>query len=233
MRNKYKNIDRLKTIANALLPVKNKIVFIGGAVVDLYTDDPAREEVRITDDIDIVVEVINRGDYSELEEQVRILGFRNDTSSGVICRYKFNEIIVDIMPNDASVLGFSNKWYKDGVENSINFNIDTKTSIYLFPISYFIASKLEALKSRGNSSDYRGDSDFEDIIYIFNNRSTIENDILLADESVKIYIKFELEMLLKRHSIEEEITSNLEYSNNQFRKDRIISIWKNIINKLS
>jgi hypothetical protein len=34
-----------------------------------------------------------------------------------IGRYKINEIIVDVMPTDEYVLGFSNRWYREGVEN--------------------------------------------------------------------------------------------------------------------
>jgi hypothetical protein len=228
MRNLYKNINRLKTIAVALQPVKNKIVFVGGAVVDLYTDDPSREELRITDDIDVVVEVINRENYSELEEEIRRLGFQNDIMSNVICRYKYFDIIVDVMPYDESILGFSNRWYKEGVPNSIDFVIDLETSISLLPVSYFIASKLEALKSERHGSDYRWNSDFEDIIYIYNNLTTIGEDILQSDKSVKGYIKIELEKLIKRPYIEEEIIANLEYSNQQFRKNRIISTWKKL-----
>ncbi len=231
MKNHYKNIDRLKVVAIALQPIKNKIVFVGGAVVDLYTDDQSREEMRITDDIDIVVEVVNKGDYTKLEEQIRILGFRNDITSNVICRYKFNDIIVDVMPNDESVLGFSNKWYKEGIQNSFEFEIDLEASIYLFSVSYFIASKLEALKSERHGADYRFNSDFEDVVYIFNNCTTIESDILQANESVKVYIKLELEKLLKRRNIEEEITASLEYSNQEFRKNRIIAIWKKLIDE--
>ncbi|WP_259016267.1 hypothetical protein [Emticicia fluvialis] len=230
--NQSLNIERLRIIANALLPIKNKIVFVGGAVVSLYADDLSKEDVRITDDIDVVVEVISRGDYSDIEEQIRSLGFKNDIDSNVICRYKFLGITVDIMPNEEGILGFSNKWYIEGVKNSIDFSLDQETSIQIFPVAYFISSKLEALKSVRHGKDYRWNSDFEDIIYIFNNCTKISESILQSDKPVKEFVKFELEKLLRRPNIEEEIIAHLEYSSQQFRKNRIISIWKHQITEI-
>ena len=42
-------------VASSLKHLKPKMVFVGGAVVSLYTDDPAADEIRPTSDIDLTV----------------------------------------------------------------------------------------------------------------------------------------------------------------------------------
>ena len=41
MVNNFRNIVCLKVVAKALSGLKNKAFFVGGAVVELYTDDPS------------------------------------------------------------------------------------------------------------------------------------------------------------------------------------------------
>jgi hypothetical protein len=229
MVNSYKNIVRIKMLAEALTKLKNKVVFVGGAVVELYCDDPARAEVRPTDDVDVVVEIINKGSYALLEEELRGIGFQPDMFSSIICRYKFHDIVIDIMPTDADILGFTNLWYKDGLTQSIPYQLNEKSTIQIFPLSYFIASKFEALKSDRHGKDYRMNSDFEDIIYIFDNRIHIKNELIECNNDVKSYLQKQISELLKRPNIEEEITANLQYSSSNQRKNRILSIWESFV----
>jgi predicted nucleotidyltransferase len=229
MVNSYKNIVRIKVLAEAFTELLHKIVFVGGAVVELYCDDPARAEVRPTDDVDVVVEVINKGSYALLEEELRAIGFQPDMFSPVICRHKYHDIVIDIMPTDADILGFTNLWYKDGMEESITYQLDEKLSIQIFSLPYFLASKFEALKSDRHGKDYRMNSDFEDIIYIFDNRLNIKDEILNLEGNVKDYLERAIANLLSRPHIEEEIGANLEFSTLTKRKQRILSIWKSII----
>lgn len=123
----YKNIIRLEVVARALKELTEKVVFVGGAVVDLYVDDPARVEVGPTDDIDVVIEIFNRTTHADLKNKLRSIGFQNDVDSGVICRYKYHEIIVDIMPNDERILGFANSWFKDRLKHSVDFELKRKS----------------------------------------------------------------------------------------------------------
>lgn len=100
-----------------------------------------------------------------LEERLRQIGFVNDRESNVICRYKFKGIIVDIMPTDPQVIGFSNKWYPEGFEKAILHPMTESESIYIFPLEYLIANKLEAFLTRGQS-DFIFSRDFEDLVYL-------------------------------------------------------------------
>ncbi len=230
MVNSYKNVVRIKVLAEAFSKLKYKVVFVGGAVVELYCDDPARAEVRPTDDVDVVVEIINLGSYAILEEDLRAIGFNHDMFSSVMCRYKYHDIVIDIMPTDEHILGFTNIWYKDGLQNSISYDLDDNLTIQIFPLLYFLGSKFEALKSERHGKDYRYDSDFEDIIYIFDNRINIKDELIECKNDVKIYLQKMISALLQRPYIEEEITANLEYSSSNQRKNRVLAIWESFIN---
>jgi hypothetical protein len=77
--------------------------------------------------------------------------------------------------------------------------------IKLFQPTYFIASKLEAFKGRGGG-DGRTSSDFEDIVYILNNRTTIWNEMQTATIGVKEYLQYQLKKLLAKDHVYEWVS---------------------------
>ncbi len=202
------SILRIKAVATILKEINQKLVFVGGATVALYAPREISFETRPTDDVDIVVELASYMDYSKLDEELRGLGFRNDIESGVICRYKIQGIIVDFMPTNSAVLGFSNCWYPEGFKNAIDVDLDEDTCVKIFSPAYFIASKLEAFKDRGGK-DYRTSTDFEDIVYVFENCKSLESDLSNASKNLKDYFKIEFSKLLNNPNLEEGIYAHL------------------------
>ena len=89
---------------------------------------------------------------------MRKLGFVNDQTSGIICRYTVKGLIVDVMPTKSDILGFTNRWYQPGFKNAIT-HILGEEQIKIFSLPYFLASKLEAFVDRGNK-DGRTSKDF-------------------------------------------------------------------------
>lgn len=81
--------DQIKTVALGLQPIVDEFVFVGGAIVECYVTRSAAEEARQTDDIDIVVELAHYGKFSALQEKLIAGGFNPDSTSSVICRYRF------------------------------------------------------------------------------------------------------------------------------------------------
>jgi len=55
LENRTINLKVVAEVASSLKHLKPKMVFVGGAVVSLYTDDPAADEIRPTSDIDLTV----------------------------------------------------------------------------------------------------------------------------------------------------------------------------------
>jgi len=202
------NVVRIKAVANALDNLKEKVVFVGGATISLYPDQ-AVFEVRPTEDVDVIIEILNYSDRAELEEKLRSIGFSYDIESGVTCRFVFQGIAVDIMPTNDTSIGFSNIWYPEGFENAVNYVIDEQSIVKILSAPYFIATKLEAHKNRGQN-DGRTSQDFEDIIYVLENRVVIWEEIDRSSDNLKSYLLTEFRNLLKNPNIFEWIDCHVE-----------------------
>ena len=201
----------LQTVANGLKELKEEVVFVGGAVAELYASDPAASDIRPTQDVDCVIKLSSRVEYYRLEEKLRSKDFANDTSPGAhICRWVYNDIKVDVMPTDYDILGFSNRWYAVGLENKRVKTLHDGTEIFVFPPEYYLAAKFEAHNDRGGK-DLRQSHDFEDIIYIFENCHTIIDDIGNSNSTVKAYLKETCKNLLENKNLTEGIESALPY----------------------
>jgi hypothetical protein len=222
------NITRLKAVANTLREWKDKVVFVGGATVSLYASRPMAVSIRPTDDVDVVVELISLSEFYKLQEYLLELGFKHDTESRVLSRFLLHGLKVDFMPTDPSILGFSNKWYPDGVKTAIKHHLSDTDSIFIFTSPYFIASKMEAFTTRGKRDLYWS-HDLEDIIFVLDNRDEVEEELLTADSQVKAYLKKEFIQLLNNSSFEEALIGHVEQSDQVQRKDRILKILKKFV----
>lgn len=224
-----RNITRIKAISNVLSKLDIPVVFAGGAVVSLYVDAAFKEEVRPTDDVDVVIEIVAYKNYAAVEDKLRKAGFTNDITSKIICRYKYQGITVDIMPTDESILGFSNKWYVTGFNKAIDVSIDKQHKVKIFPVAYFIASKLEAFKGRGKN-DGRTSTDFEDIIFVLNYRSGIWEELTTAPEDVKKYLMDEVNKFTGSRYIYEWISAHVNFSESG-RADFILDSLKEFLRR--
>jgi hypothetical protein len=81
------NIEMLQIVADGLEELKEEVVFVGGAVAELYADDPASSDIRPTLDVDCVIELSSRLEHAKIEERLRSKKFAHNTSKGApICR---------------------------------------------------------------------------------------------------------------------------------------------------
>jgi predicted nucleotidyltransferase len=203
MHNKIINLALVAEVAKGLKELNEKMIFIGGAVISLYTDDPAADEIRPTADIDMTINLANYVEWVQMQERLSELEFYPDPQGQSICSYKFQNIAIDIMPAEDSSIGISNTWYKPGFNYLQTIQLEDGIIIKILSSPYFLATKLEAFKDRGKN-DFYGSHDFEDIIYILDNRTTIVEEIIAADSNVKEYIKTEL-TTIKNHPQSDEI----------------------------
>lgn len=80
MRAKFPNIASVELIAQALGPLREELVLVGGCAVDLLLTDSAASPTRVTYDVDMVAQVASLAGYHELERQFTRLGFKRDTA---------------------------------------------------------------------------------------------------------------------------------------------------------
>jgi len=207
------SIAMIEIVAKGLGSLVNDVVFVGGATTGIYIDDPGSPEPRATEDVDCIVEVATRNEYYALEKQLRQLGFKEDISPNApACRKVFKTVVVDVMPTDPKVLGFTNRWYEEGIATAQEHRLPSGLSIRVFSFPYFIASKLEAFKDRGQT-DFRFSSDLEDIISVLEGAKDAEAKIMTAPPKVQEYLKIEFSRLVGDERFREAVIGHLQGGN--------------------
>jgi hypothetical protein len=63
----HTNLLRIKAVHDALGSLREEVVFVGGATVSLYAE--RAEEVRPTDDVDILLEIWTYKEFAAVEEK--------------------------------------------------------------------------------------------------------------------------------------------------------------------
>lgn len=176
------NIEMIQNVAQALGELRDQVVFVGGACVSLYLDLQVAEEVRPTEDVDVIIEILSGGEYQKLSEKLIEMKFTPDQSFGApLCRWKYLGMTIDIMPIDEKVLGFSNKFYKKGIKKKISYQLPDQQKVFVLTLDYFIATKLDAFFNRG-IDDPRMSSDLEDIVALLLDAKSFESILETQNE---------------------------------------------------
>jgi predicted nucleotidyltransferase len=209
MRNTIIQSRTIEKVAIALGELNEKVAFVGGAVVSLYANDLAAEDVRPTKDIDITLRIASLGQLEILREQLVAKGFNQYADEPVICRFRYEDILVDVMSTYPVGWAPANRWFLPGFAHLISKKIGN-TPIQLLSLPYFLATKFEAHTDRG-SSDPRTSKDFEDIVYLLDYVSDIERQILIAPIEVQTYLKAEFVAILSDSVSQEAIMAQLPY----------------------
>ena len=117
---------------------------------------PLHPRARL-ENVDVIVEVVTLVDYHRLEKELLEIGFRHDLSPDApICRWTVGSALVNVMPSDARVLGFGNRWYRDAIRTAEPFALPKSGTIRLITAPLFLATKLEAFRGRGGGDYYGG-----------------------------------------------------------------------------
>lgn len=227
LRNSEFNREVIRKISLALGEMNNQVIFVGGATIGLYINDPAAEDVRATDDVDITVEITSLGELEFVRETLVRKGFTQSPDDDVICRFHYDNIKVDVMSTTEVGWAPANPWFSKGFAQRESIQIGDQV-IQLLSLPYFIASKFTAHTGRGGN-DPRTSHDFEDIVYIFDNRIDIVELIHKAPNDVKSYLKEQLEVILNDNGMQEAILGNLPYSTREERYLRIIQCIGQIV----
>lgn len=217
-----RNLESLTLIAHRLEELCNEVTFVGGCITGLLITDKAAPDVRFTVDVDCIINVVTKPGYHSLSEKLRQKGFKEMSfGNHPICRWDCDGILIDVMPTDKSVLGFSNKWYKDAQSNAINKTINASISIKVISAPYFLATKLEAFKDRGKQ-DFLLSHDLEDIISVVDGRPEIVNDVSNAPDNLKEYLAFEFLTLMNNEQFLQALPGHLNYSNESESRKKIV-----------
>lgn len=190
------NLEQLIATASLLRPMLGELVFVGGAVTSLLVTDEGAGLPRTTLDVDAIAEITSYAEYTAFGERLRALGFSEDTSEGApLCRWMHSGTILDVMPLDEKILGFSNRWYRAAMESATTHQLVRDLDIRVVNAPYFLATKIEAFKGRGRR-DFRASHDLEDLIFVIDGRSTIVEEAQTEKPLLREYLHAEIAGLL-------------------------------------
>ena len=202
------NFERLALAAQKLAPLLDRIAFVGGCVTGFLLTDPAAAEVRPTLDVDAIIAIASYAEFTHLENTLRGLGFRQFPVGGSpICRWKSDDLILDLMPTDSSILGFGNLWYGPTLENSEKINVGG-LEIRVVSAPYFIATKLEAFHGRGKG-DFRMSHDREDMVTVVDGRSELVDEVRASQRDLQDYLRRQFRALLLNRDFLEALPGHL------------------------
>lgn len=203
----------LTSVARALgEDYRARMVFVGGCTTALFVTDPVtRAEVRATDDVDLIVDLAGYVSWVDLQAQLRTRGFVEAMDEHVICRMRLGPLKVDFMPDDPEVLGFSNRWYSDGLKMANFYVLEPDLVIRILTPPLFIATKLEAFWGRGHN-DLFSSRDLEDVLLVLDGRSEIVEDIRNCNPLVREYISTRFQILSMHRDFDDFLEGNIRGS---------------------
>ncbi|MFN2323756.1 MAG: nucleotidyl transferase AbiEii/AbiGii toxin family protein [Trueperaceae bacterium] len=197
------------------------IVFVGGAIVTLLLADPGALAPRATRDVDVVVDVATYAAFARFETQLRTAG-HNPDRDGPTGRWLIDGVPVDVTPVDASVLGFTNRWYRPLVDTAQRIEVAEGLWIRVASPPMFLAAKLEAHADRGRGDPYMS-RDLTDVITLVDGRPNLGDDIGRLPESIREFIQASLEDLVKRSDLLTLVQAHLPPDDaSQARADEIL-----------
>ena len=191
------NIELLTAIANAMGDFREQVVFVGGCATGLLITQPHVADARVTEDVDAIVEVASLVGYHALARDLMKLGFKQTMADNTPpFRWFWNRMQLDLVPLDEKVLGFANRWYKPGFEAAINVTLASGLQLRHLSAPYFMATKLEAFKDRGNNDVYLS-HDLEDVLTVVDGREALAAELTAAPEDVRSFVGQIFQGLLK------------------------------------
>jgi predicted phosphodiesterase len=130
------------------------------------------------------------------------------------------------MSYEEKSLSFGNRWYRPGFEHRELYTLPSGKQIYRLPVAYYMATKIEALLSRGGA-DWRGAKDFEDIIYVLNYCTDFMARFRASETDVQQYLSEQFATMLQRLNFNEEIECAISADEIE-RTDMLIQIMCDI-----
>jgi hypothetical protein len=146
--------------------------------------------------VDAIAEITSYAEYAAFGDRLRALGFQEDTREGApLCRWVHHGTILDLMPLDEKILGFSNRWYRAAMKSSVTQRLSDDLEIRIVTAPFFIVTKLEAFRGRGKG-DFFGSRDLEDMIAVVDGRAALVAEVQAGGAELGAYLRAAIKGLL-------------------------------------
>lgn len=186
------NLVMVERAVVSLGKLADELTLVGGCAASLLATDPAAPVVRPTIDVDLVVEAATYGEWNAVGRKLKALGFQQGGVEGdPICRWRKEDLVIDVMPLAESVLGFSNVWYGSAIKHRILHQLPSGLRVHHVDAPHFVATKLAAFLSRGEG-DVLASHDIEDIVRVVDGRPALPVELERAPAELRQFVRVEL-----------------------------------------
>jgi predicted nucleotidyltransferase len=190
------NLLLLEEAAARLNALLDEVVFVGGATLSLLITDPGAAPARATIDVDVIARIATYSEYNDFSERLRACGFVEDRRENApVCRWVHGGLTLDAMPVEG-ILGFSNRWYRGALEAARQVALPSGRRIRAITAPYFLGSKIEAFRSRGEQ-DFYASHDLEDFVSVIDGRESICEEVASAPADLRGYLAVAAKELLE------------------------------------
>jgi predicted nucleotidyltransferase len=181
------NLLLLEEAAARLNALLDEVVFVGGAILSLLITDPGAAPARSTIDVDVIAKIATYSEYYDFSERLRACGFAEDRRENApVCRWVHGGLTLDAMPVE-DILGFCNLWYRGAFDTARQVVLPNGSQIRAITAPYFLGSKIEAFRGRGER-DFYASHDLEDVVSVIDGRDSICEEIASAPVDLRDYL---------------------------------------------
>lgn len=189
--------ENLLKVSARIGPLGIKYAFLGGSIVPLLLDKPDLSPIRPTNDVDVVILLANQAQMAAIEAKLRRAGFAHDATPGApMCRWRIDDIIVDIMPDKgAEFMGLSSRWFSEALQSAALKPIPGG-EVPVISAAAFVATKLVAYSDRGKGDLYH--HDLEDVISVVDGRASLLEELASSPAALRTYVANTLREMLDK-----------------------------------
>ncbi|MDZ4297302.1 MAG: hypothetical protein U1A04_03120 [Moraxellaceae bacterium] len=203
------NREMMIQVVLQLGELAEQLIFVGGVTAGLLITDPAAPSVRPTKDVDVIAIIKSHTDYYAFGDALRARGFKEDQSIGApICRWVSGGWILDVMPINSNILGFSNRWYELAAETAELTQLVNDVMIRVISAPCFLGTKFEAFHGRGRG-DFIGSHDMEDMIGVIEGRPELINECAQAPDELRRYLQAQFTALIANNGFNQALPGHV------------------------
>ena len=202
-------------MAQAMGPLCDRVVFVGGCATGLLLSDAALVNLRATEDVDAIVEVASLARYHALADELMQRGFKQTMADNTPpFRWFWQSMQLDLVPLDEKVLGFANRWYRAGFEAAVQTQLEPGLTLRHLSAPYFLGTKFEAFKDRGKNDVYAS-HDLEDILTVIEGRAELAEELAASPVDLRNHVAANVAKLLDNPDFDNALGGLLSQPNRE------------------
>ena len=130
-------------------------------------------------------------------QRLQAVGFHLDQLPGApVCRYRTTDgLVLDAMPLDGEILGFSIQWYPLVMDTAVSVDLTASVVIRTAHPTALLATKWEAFLDRGGDDPF-GSHDLEDLLMLIAGRPEFTDELQSLPMDARAFIADSAQMLL-------------------------------------